>query len=137
MNAKRRASFWNKWLYAGSFVLRQPVPQGFDAEPRMPQRRHILFETATAQDGEDAAAYRVSTGVGRDSATIFDFLAKKGLRKPVLTPITSAEYPTRAQRPANSRLNCAKLARVHGIELPPWRDSLGICLERLTGDSGT
>jgi dTDP-4-dehydrorhamnose reductase len=71
------------------------------------------------------------------AAAIFDFLAKKGLRKPVLTPITSAEYPTPAQRPANSRLNCAKLARFHGIELPPWRDSLGICLERLTGEVGT
>ena len=68
------------------------------------------------------------------AAAIFDFLAKKGLRKPVLTPITSAEYPTPAQRPANSRLNCAKLARIHGIELPAWRDSLGICLERLTVD---
>jgi dTDP-4-dehydrorhamnose reductase len=71
------------------------------------------------------------------AAAIFNFLAKKGLRKPVLTPITSAEYPTPAQRPVNSRLNCAKLARVHGIELAPWRDSLGICLERLTGDIGT
>ena len=55
----------------------------------------------------------------------------KCLRRPILTPISSAEYPTPAHRPANSRLNCAKLARVHGIELPSWRDSLGICLERL------
>jgi dTDP-4-dehydrorhamnose reductase len=66
-------------------------------------------------------------------ATIFAFLAAKGLRTPALTPIASTEYPTPAHRPANSRLNCAKLARVHGIELPSWRDSLGICLERLTG----
>jgi dTDP-4-dehydrorhamnose reductase len=63
---------------------------------------------------------------------IFEFLAGRNLRRPILTPITSAEYPTPARRPANSRLNCAKLARVHGIELPCWRDSLGICLERLT-----
>ncbi len=64
--------------------------------------------------------------------TIFEYMAGMGLRRPILTPITSAEYPTRARRPANSRLNCAKLARIHGIELPHWRDSLATCLERLT-----
>jgi len=64
--------------------------------------------------------------------TIFEYLAGMGLRRPILTPITSAEYPTRARRPANSRLNCAKLARIHGIELPHWQDSLATCLERLT-----
>ena len=32
--------------------------------------------------------------------------------------ITTAEYPTPARRPANSRLDCAKLARVHGVRLP-------------------
>jgi dTDP-4-dehydrorhamnose reductase len=63
---------------------------------------------------------------------IFEFLAGRGLRRPILTPITSAEYPTPARRPANSRLNCSKLARIHGIELPCWHNSLGICLERLT-----
>jgi dTDP-4-dehydrorhamnose reductase len=66
------------------------------------------------------------------AAEIFAFLEAKGLRKPALTPIASAEYPTTAHRPANSRLSCAKLARVHGIELPSWRESLDICLERLT-----
>src|SRR5271165_5806222 len=68
------------------------------------------------------------------ASAIFAFLAAKGLRRPVLIPIASVDYPTPARRPANSRLNCAKLARVHGIELPSWRDSLGICLERLTNE---
>jgi dTDP-4-dehydrorhamnose reductase len=70
------------------------------------------------------------------ASAIFAFLAAKGLRRPALTPIASKEYPTPARRPANSRLNCAKLAHVHGIELPYWRDSLGICLERLTSEPG-
>jgi dTDP-4-dehydrorhamnose reductase len=65
------------------------------------------------------------------ASAIFAFLAAKGRRKPALIPITSADYPTPARRPANSRLSCAKLARVYGIELPSWRDSLEICLERL------
>jgi dTDP-4-dehydrorhamnose reductase len=66
------------------------------------------------------------------AGAIFAFLAAKGLRKPRLTPILSADYPTPAHRPANSRLNCAKLARVYGIQLPFWRDSLESCLDRLT-----
>jgi dTDP-4-dehydrorhamnose reductase len=63
--------------------------------------------------------------------TIFEFLARRGLRRPVLTPITSAEYPTPARRPANSRLNRAKLASIHGSKLPHWQNSLVTCLERL------
>ncbi|MBV8226828.1 MAG: dTDP-4-dehydrorhamnose reductase [Verrucomicrobia bacterium] len=68
------------------------------------------------------------------AAEIFAILAAKGIRAPTLTPITSAEYPTPARRPANSRLNCYKLARIHGVDLPSWRESLGICLGRLTSE---
>ena len=55
------------------------------------------------------------------AAAIFTILARKGIRTPVVTPISSADYPTAARRPANSRLDCSKLARVHRIELPSWR----------------
>jgi dTDP-4-dehydrorhamnose reductase len=68
------------------------------------------------------------------AAEIFAFLRAKGVCKAVLTPISSADYPTIARRPANSRLDCRKLARVHGLELPSWRDSLRLCLDRLTSD---
>jgi dTDP-4-dehydrorhamnose reductase len=70
------------------------------------------------------------------ASAIFAFLAAKGLRSPALTPIVSADYPTPARRPPNSRLDCRKVAAVHGIELPLWRDSLGNCLELLTNCSG-
>ncbi|MGO9684187.1 MAG: sugar nucleotide-binding protein [Steroidobacteraceae bacterium] len=33
--------------------------------------------------------------------------------------ITTQEYQTRAKRPANSRLDCSKLARVFGLYMPP------------------
>jgi dTDP-4-dehydrorhamnose reductase len=65
------------------------------------------------------------------AAAILSFLAGKGMRTPVLTPIASADYPTAACRPANSRLDCDKIARVYGIKLPAWRSSLSNCLERL------
>lgn len=38
--------------------------------------------------------------------------------------ITSAEYPTPAKRPHNSRLNCDKLKNVLGVEVPNWQVGL-------------
>lgn len=49
--------------------------------------------------------------------------------------ITTADYPTPAKRPANSRLDCSKLRRLHGVALPDWRPSLAICVERLLHQS--
>ena len=39
-------------------------------------------------------------------------------------PIASRDYPAAARRPANSRLDCSKLALTHGVRLPHWRTSL-------------
>jgi dTDP-4-dehydrorhamnose reductase len=38
--------------------------------------------------------------------------------------ISTAEYPTPAKRPANSRLNCGKLAKKFGWRMMDWRESL-------------
>ncbi len=43
--------------------------------------------------------------------------------------IPSSEYPTPARRPENSRLNCAEMRKVFGIELPNWKIGLKECLE--------
>lgn len=45
--------------------------------------------------------------------------------------ITTADYPTPAQRPANSRLSGDKLAAAHGIRLPLWQESLPPVVARL------
>lgn len=37
--------------------------------------------------------------------------------------ISTAEYPTPAKRPANSRLNTQKLSDTFGLYLPPWQTS--------------
>lgn len=47
--------------------------------------------------------------------------------------ITTAEYPTPARRPANSRLDCSRLAAAHGVALPDWRPSVGECVRLLAG----
>lgn len=63
---------------------------------------------------------------------IFDSVAANGGQRPVVIPIRSVDYPTPARRPKNSRLDCSKLALIHGVQLPEWRVSLRACLEALT-----
>jgi len=46
-------------------------------------------------------------------------------------PIPTREYPTPAQRPANSVLDCGRLAEQFNIRLPDWRDGVSECVERL------
>ncbi len=48
--------------------------------------------------------------------------------------ISTANYPTPARRPANSRLDCSKLASIYGLVLPPWRESLDRCVARLVAE---
>ena len=45
--------------------------------------------------------------------------------------IPTADYPTPARRPANSRLECATLAQVFGISRPDWRQGLADVLAAL------
>jgi dTDP-4-dehydrorhamnose reductase len=57
-------------------------------------------------------------------------LAHAGLKKlPTVLPISSAEYPTPALRPANSTLACKKLQQTF-CELPAWNEALALCMEK-------
>ncbi len=47
---------------------------------------------------------------------------------PRVVPISTAEYPLPAKRPANSRLDTSKLTEAFGIAPPDWRDALDLCL---------
>ncbi len=50
---------------------------------------------------------------------------------PIIRPITSDEYPTAAERPKNSTLDCSKIQEVYGIQQPDWRRSLRDVIEEL------
>lgn len=54
---------------------------------------------------------------------IFEFSAENGGKSMIVNEITTAQYPTPARRPANSRLDCSKLGEVYGIRLPEWQTS--------------
>ena len=49
--------------------------------------------------------------------------------------IPSSAYPTPARRPANSRLDCSKLAKIHGVTLPDWRLSTEHVVKQLLAES--
>jgi dTDP-4-dehydrorhamnose reductase len=44
--------------------------------------------------------------------------------------ITTAEYPTPAKRPAYSMLDCGKLKKTFGIQLPDWEEGLRLVLDK-------
>lgn len=48
-----------------------------------------------------------------------------------VTEIGTADYPTRAARPANSELSSAKFEAAVGFSMPPWRDSCAAVVARL------
>ncbi len=45
--------------------------------------------------------------------------------------ISTADFPTKARRPAYSKLNTGKLAAVYKLSLPEWDQSLDQCLDAL------
>jgi dTDP-4-dehydrorhamnose reductase len=69
---------------------------------------------------------------------IFEASARAGGPSAKVNRITTADYPTPAKRPANSRLDCSRLEQIHRVRLPDWRESLQAVVERLvrSGASG-
>jgi dTDP-4-dehydrorhamnose reductase len=70
-----------------------------------------------------------ATGQGETSwhgfaEAIFASAARHGWPSPPVDAIATADWPTPARRPPDSRLDCAKLARIFGVRLPPWQPSL-------------
>ena len=59
--------------------------------------------------------------------------AERGGRLIPVQPITTADYPTPAARPSNSRLSTARLEALFGVILPSFRASLDACLDQLLG----
>jgi dTDP-4-dehydrorhamnose reductase len=62
---------------------------------------------------------------------IFAGAAARGRKVPRLRAIPTSAYPTPARRPADSRLDCARVLAVHGVARPDWRPALGRCLDEL------
>ncbi len=88
---------------------------------------HIITQTAPPPGIYHATAAGETTWAG------FATEALTRLRHPniplaTIVPIATAEYPTPARRPANSRLNCRKLHNTFAWTIPHWRESLAAVL---------
>ncbi len=80
-----------------------------DERPRSPR---TLYHLAAP---DDATWYDLATAAFDASALGFGGDCRR---------LTTAEYPTRAQRPHNSRLDSSAIAEDLGVVLPSWRRSL-------------
>ncbi|MDR6289240.1 dTDP-4-dehydrorhamnose reductase [Inquilinus ginsengisoli] len=69
---------------------------------------------------------------GAPATTWYEFaaaiFAARGGSGPKLHPIATSDYPTPARRPANSVMDCGRIARVFGVAQPDWRQSLAAML---------
>ncbi len=55
-------------------------------------------------------------------------------RRPLVTPISTGEYPATAIRPKNAMLECSRFAERFGVRLDPWSEECervtALCLDR-------
>jgi dTDP-4-dehydrorhamnose reductase len=59
-----------------------------------------------------------------------------GLDSDLITPCTTEEYPTRADRPAYSVLGSERIDDLGLSRLPPWRESLPVLVRQQIADRG-
>jgi len=62
---------------------------------------------------------------------ILSILEEKTGRRVTVRDIATADYPTAAKRPANSRLCCDKLKRLYGVSMPEWQVSTRAIVTKL------
>jgi dTDP-4-dehydrorhamnose reductase len=98
----------------------------------------LIAIAARVKDDSSPALRGVFHMTGSGDATwadlaeaVFYEAAARGRRVTAVKRIATADYPTPARRPANSRLDNEKLARVYGFRLPEWRQSAAACCARL------
>ncbi|MEP9385694.1 dTDP-4-dehydrorhamnose reductase [Mesorhizobium sp. KR9-304] len=85
--------------------------------------RHGIFNLA----GQGATSW---AGFARH---VFATSARLGGPSAQVEEIATADYPTKARRPLNSRLSCQKLLDVYGWRPPAWRESCWSAVARLVG----
>ncbi len=99
----------------------------------VPNWSRSLAEATASLIGRGASALARKSGIyhlsGRGRASWFDFARAifDDSDRPRVVPITTAEYPTPARRPASSVLATGKLEEAFGIALPHWRQTLAAC----------
>lgn len=79
---------------------------------------HLCSRGETSWHGFADAIFAEAVALGRIS------------RRPVVKPIPSSDYPQRARRPANSRLDVTLTEARFGLRLPAWQEALRCALRQ-------
>jgi dTDP-4-dehydrorhamnose reductase len=85
---------------------------------------HMLANPNAKTGGIYHAAGTGETSWHGFAEAIFEAAAEHGRPRPIVHAIATADWPTPAKRPADSRLDCSKLEAVFGLRLPAWQPSL-------------
>ncbi|GAB1715480.1 MAG: dTDP-4-dehydrorhamnose reductase [Nitrobacter sp.] len=85
-----------------------------------------LEEAFTRKGGVVNLACAGETSWHGFASAIVAGLRSRGMRLAVktITPIAAADFPTRAERPANSRLDLSRLRDLLGVTTPAWQRAL-------------
>jgi len=118
-----------------------PTPARLIAQVTVLAIQHIMLKQSAGESTQQfAGVYHLAP---QGFCSWYDFaaeifsLARKhnidlALKPELFKPITTAEYPTPAQRPANSRLNLSKLENTFNMQLPTWQQQLALTFAELT-----
>jgi len=95
-----------------------------------------IAETWAREPGRGAGATYHLAGTGSASwaefaREIFALSRARGGPSAEVTAIATADWPAKAPRPLNSRLDSGRFAETFGYRAPPWRESLAEVVERL------
>lgn len=66
--------------------------------------------------------------------TIFSASQVRGGPVAIADPIPTSAYPTPAKRPANSMLDCKRIADAYGLIMPHWKQGVEECVEAISAD---
>jgi len=68
------------------------------------------------------------------ASAIVNGLRSRGVQLAVckIAAIQSQDFPTKALRPLNSRLDMTRLERIYGIQMPNWREALDVEFDQLS-----
>ena len=96
----------------------------------------VIHVACALCEGRSASGVYHMTGAGETSwagfaAAIFQASKARGGPFARVRPIATADYPTPAARPANSRLDCSRLLETFGVALPPWPRALERCMDAM------
>ena len=92
------------------------------------------FRALAACAGREEAVLALLAGCGEEQQELRGWMEEQRRRTPAVTekiePALTAEFPTPAQRPLYSALDCALFQQTFELRLPDWREALKLTLDQ-------